>query len=197
MFRRLYTDPSFLLLVAINIYCIIYYHNNPSEFATIVWLYWFQSVLIGIFNFFDMLTVSHPDLATDQTGKPVSKGCMSFFFLVHYNGFHFVYAIFILAMIRGHVDFLFLLIGVAAFGFNLIMQFIQHKRMQKTMIADMRTMMFLPYLRIVPMHLMILGPAFLHWGQSDIFLVLKTIADVLMYIIATPYRKIQTEPTSA
>jgi hypothetical protein len=184
-------------LLAINIYCIYYYHQNPSGFATIVWLYWFQSVLIGLFNFADMITLRNPETDfTDDAGKKTSKGCISFFFLFHYQFFHIGYAIFILIMIKGKVDRMFLLIGVAGFLFNLILQFIQHKRKEKEYSVNISTMMFLPYLRIVPMHLMILGPAFFHWGQSDIFLILKTVADCLMFVIASPYGKLAKQPSS-
>jgi hypothetical protein len=197
LLKRLYTDPSFILLLAINIYCIIYYHQNPAGFASIVWLYWFQSVLIGLFNFADMITVrnSSNDIF-DQSGKKTSKGCISLFFLVHYNGFHFGYAIFILVMIKGKIDTMFLLLGIVAFALNQIVQFIQHKRKEKQYSVNLSTMMFLPYLRIVPMHLMILGPAFFHWQASDIFLVLKTIADCLMFMIASPYGKLAKQPAS-
>ena len=69
------------------------------------------------------------------------------------------------------------------------MQFIQHKRFQKDHEVDISKMFFLPYLRIVPMHLMILGPAFLGWEPSTIFLVLKTVADLIMYLITVPHEK--------
>jgi hypothetical protein len=42
---------------------------------------------------------------------------------------------------------------------------------------------FLPYLRIIPMHIMIVGAAFLNLSDVTIFLVLKTLADVGMYLL--------------
>jgi hypothetical protein len=144
-----------------------------------------------------MLTVRNPESDfTDDSGKKMSKGCISFFFLFHYQFFHIGYAIFILVMIKGRVDKMFLLLGVAAFTLNLIIQFIQHKIKEKEYFVSISTMMFLPYLRIVPMHLMILGPAFFHWNQADIFLILKTVADCLMFIVASPYRKLAKEAPS-
>jgi hypothetical protein len=35
---------------------------------------------------------------------------------------------------------------------------------------------------MIPMHLMIVGPVFLGWKASSIFLILKTIADLFMYV---------------
>jgi hypothetical protein len=46
-------------------------------------------------------------------------------------------------------------------------------------------MFFLPYLRIIPMHFMILIPAFLNLKPALIFLVLKGIFDVVGHVIVT------------
>ena len=49
--------------------------------------------------------------------------------------------------------------------------------------VNIGAMFFLPYARVVPMHLMILMPQFLHISGNAIFLVLKTLADVIMYAV--------------
>lgn len=195
LLKRILFDPAFLFLVAINIYCIWYYQNNPDEFNTIVFLYWGQSVLIGLFNFVDMLTVKNVIPGSIEINNtPVndssrSKGCTATFFLVHYGFFHLAYGIFILVYTKFKIDFKFVLIGLAAFLLNLITQFIRQKQWEKTHSVNLGAMFFLPYLRIIPMHLMILGPIFLHWQASTIFLVLKTAADVIMYIVTSPIHK--------
>ncbi|HEV8081461.1 MAG TPA: DUF6498-containing protein [Chitinophagaceae bacterium] len=195
MLKRILFDPAFLFLIAINAYCIWYYQNNPNEFNTLVFLYWGQSVLIGIFNFADLLTakdiipgsISINDIPVNNSAR--SKGCTASFFAVHYGFFHLAYGIFILISTKLKIDFHFVLIGLAAFSLNLTIQFIKHKQWQRTNAVNLGTMFFLPYLRIIPMHLMILGPVFLHWQASTIFLVLKTVADVVMYIITSPMHK--------
>lgn len=45
-------------------------------------------------------------------------------------------------------------------------------------------MFILPYLRVIPMHLTILLPAFPGVSAITIFLILKTLVDVLFYLIA-------------
>ena len=50
----------------------------------------------------------------------------------------------------------------------------------------MAAMFFIPYLRIIPMHLSILLPVIIHIGNMGIFLVLKAIADVVMYLVTKP-----------
>ncbi len=42
-----------------------------------------------------------------------------------------------------------------------------------------------PYLRIVPMHLMILLPNILDMSVTVVFLILKTMADIAMYMVTT------------
>lgn len=195
MLRRIISDPAFLFLIAINAYCIWYYQNNPGEFNTIVFLYWGQSLLIGLFNFVDILTVKNIIPGSMEFNKsPVkntskSKGCAASFFAVHYGFFHLAYGVFLLVYTKLKIDLNFLLIGLAAFSLNLIIEFIRHKQWQNNNAVNLGKMFFLPYLRIIPMHLMILGPAFLNWEASTIFLVLKTIADVIMYLVTSPVYK--------
>lgn len=195
MLKRILFDPAFLFLIAINAYCIWYYQNNPDEFYTLVFLYWGQSVLIGLFNFIDLLTVKNivPGSmvmnASDTDRSPTSKGCTASFFAFHYGAFHLAYGIFILVQSKLKVDLHFVLIGLAAFTLNLIIQFIRQKQWEQNNKVNLGTMFFLPYLRVVPMHLMIMGPAFLHWKASAIFLVLKMAADVIMYLITSPVHK--------
>lgn len=188
LLRKALYDPAFWLLVALNIYCIWYLHRNPGGFASVVWIYWIQSVLIGVFNFFDLLTVKHPDPDSMMVnGKPMpnnlaSKGCMAFFFLFHYQFFHLVYAIFIVAGVKGKIDFRFLLISIAALLLELTIGFIRNKAVQKNYLINYGQQFIMPYVRIIPMHLMILAPAFLGLSSVHIFLILKTLADLGMYL---------------
>ena len=65
-----------------------------------------QSVIIGLFNFIDLLTIKNYDAANfklnDAPVTEKNKGCMAWFFLLHFGFFHLVYGIFLL------VDFGFL-----------------------------------------------------------------------------------------
>lgn len=188
MLKRYLSNPSFLLLLAGNLYCIWYYQNHSNGFATIVWVYWLQSVIIGLFNFADLLTIKNFDSGTFKlNGAPVTqnnKGCLAFFFLVHYGGFHLGYAIFLLVDIGiRNVDKVFLLIGVAAFMMESLSGFIKRKQQQPAATLSIGSIFFLPYLRVVPMHLMILIPKFTGLTPSLIFLVLKMIADILSFML--------------
>jgi hypothetical protein len=186
MFKNLLRTPSFLFLLAGNMYCIWYYQNHPAAFSTIVWIYWFQSITIGLFNFIDLFTIKNFDgdiKLNDQPGAG-SKGCTAWFFLVHYGFFHLGYAIFLSVQIGVEsVNGAVLLVGVASFFLEAIMSFIRQKQLERTITFNIGTLFFLPYLRIVPMHLMILLPAFLGWKPSIVFLGLKMAADILSFLL--------------
>lgn len=188
MFKKYLTNPYFILLLAGNSYCIWYFQNHPNSFTTVLWIYWMQSVIIGFFNFIDLLTINNYDAGSIKfNGEPVTqknKGCLPWFFLVHFGGFHFIYAIFLLI---GYgirmVDKSFLLIGVAAFLLESLAGFIKRKNGSQNHKPNLAGLIFLPYLRIVPMHLVILVPAFLSIQPSVIFLVLKMLADLASFIL--------------
>ena len=187
MLKKIITSPSFMLLIAANLYCIWYYQNHPNGLATIIWIYWLQSVIIGLFNFADLLTIKNYDAGSmklnDAPITEKNKGCLPWFFLVHYGGFHAGYFLFLLiGFDLRQVDTNFLLIGVAAFIAEALWSYIKRKQVEQEVQLSIGTLFFLPYLRIVPMHLMILIPKFTGIPTSMVFLVLKMAADLLTYI---------------
>lgn len=209
--RPLFTDPGFWLLIGVNVYLVYHYYQHPEIFTTLIWLYWAQSVLLGIFNFFDMittkrliplknsepnaleaLTVQNPEVTVESKGEPgysKSNIGMALFFAFHYGFFHIVYMVFIATMKRsGPFQWEFFKYFLIAFFVGQVITFIQHKIRQRTMSANMGAMFFIPYIRIVPMHLTILLPAFLGISNMGIFLILKSLADVIMYAVTRPGR---------
>lgn len=177
------SDVNFWFLIGINVFSIVYYQRNPTQFNSVLWLYWFQSVLIGIFTFLDMITLKPAPAGIDKTNGPFqSKGCSAFFFLFHYQTFHLAYFLFIL--LSGKIiDRLFLLIGVTSLLVNMVIEFIQRKNKELKSGVNFTRIFFLPYLRIIPMHVMILAPLFLKIKPTLVFLILKSIADITMYTI--------------
>lgn len=188
MLKKYFTDPGFLLLLAANFYCIWYFQNNKDGFATVIWIYWFQSVIIGLFNFIDLLSIKKFDAGdfkiNEEPVTTANKGCVAWFFLVHYGFFHLGYAIFLLIQFGiTNINGNFMIIGVSAFLFEAIVAFIRRKQQEKSGTINFSLLFFLPYLRIVPMHLTILLPAFLKITPSILFLVLKMVADILAYFL--------------
>lgn len=191
--RSIFSDLSLWVLIGINVYLVYYYYHHTEIFKTLVWLYWAQSVLLGLFNFLDMLTVRKVQPGSIEvngeknTSDHPLKYPSAFFFLVHYGMFHFVYMFFIPGMkVPGTFQWDFFKYFFVAFLVGQIITFIQHKIQQRKQAANIGAMFFTPYLRIIPMHLTILLPSFLGISNVGIFLILKSAADVLMYIITRP-----------
>lgn len=188
MFKKYFSNPSFLFLLAGNLYCIWYYENHTNGFVTVVWIYWLQSIIIGFFNFLDLLTIKNYDAAdfkmNDAPVTSKNQGCMAWFFLVHYGFFHLGYCVFLLVDFGiSRVDKNFLLLGVAAFFFESLWGFVRQKRLEREVRLGIGTIFILPYLRIIPMHLTIIIPQFTGIQPSLVFLILKMIADILSFMV--------------
>ncbi|MEQ1799757.1 MAG: DUF6498-containing protein [Lacibacter sp.] len=190
MLQRTLKDPRAWFLLLINSYLIYYYLQNPTEFNTIVWIYWLQSILIGFFTFFELLKVENPDeTSMKMNDQPVTKknmGCAAFFFLFHFGFFHLVYAIFLLTGFSAGANAKIVLITGAIFLVESTLELIRRRTSKKDGEKEnIGKMFFVPYMRIIPMHLMILVPPLLGFGTSVIFLILKMLADIGMYIATT------------
>ncbi|NNG13274.1 MAG: hypothetical protein HKM88_08510, partial [Halobacteria archaeon] len=112
----------------------------------------------------------------------------AFFFAVHYGGFHLAYLVFLFA--ENSIASSVASAGVAAciliFFFNHRYSYYYNRERDATRTPNIGFIMFFPYVRIIPMHIMILmGSHFA--GDSTarlvMFLVLKTLADVAMHVI--------------
>lgn len=195
--KRTLTDPSFWILLIANCYLVYKYEQNPDIFSTLVWLYWSLSVLYGLFTFLNILTTKTPASIEETTtaeglpnGKRSLKDATAFFFLAHYGFFHLVYCVFLLTMTKLSLfDWPFFKYYMAVFFISMLVNFISHKIQKRSLGDDLGKMMLLPYLRIVPMHLCILIPAFVGITRLTVFLVLKVAADVFMYALTNNYYK--------
>jgi hypothetical protein len=159
---------------------------------TLLWPYWIQSVIIGWYSRKRMLALKN--FSTDgftMNDQPVpvepkSLKQVARFFTLHYGFFHVGYLIFLLNKSAPLSPWDWLgVIGVA------VSFAISHRRsFQQNIEADARgrpnlgALMFMPYARIIPMHLTILlGNAMGGNGAATVLLfsALKTGADVLMH----------------
>ena len=189
--KTIYTDITFWLLIAVNAYLIIYYTQHPDSINDIILLFWIQSVLIGFFNFLDMLTlknfaktnfkISGQPAVTEQGTR---AGCIAWFFAFHYGMFHLVYLFFLATLIDiKKIDWQFIEISFFAMLAASLSNFVQNKIRNRTQDVSIGAMFFMPYARIIPMHLTILLPEFLKISAPVLFLTLKTFADVIMHLV--------------
>ncbi len=184
--KKIFTDPNFIFLLVGNLFCLYYFQTHANGFGTVVWIYWFQSAIIGLFNFLDLLTIKNYNpndfKINDQPLSNSNKGCSAFFFLVHYGGFHMAYFVFLAIKYLRDANFFIILLSIGLLLIEGVISFIKRKQSDSTI--NYSTLFFMPYVRIIPMHLMILAPAFMGMSPSAVFLLLKTIADIVFFFLA-------------
>lgn len=157
----------------------------------LLWPYWLQSVVIGWYARQRMLGLDR--FSTEgftSNGRrvpeddPASKRSTANFFALHYGVFHLGYLLFLCKEHALHARWDWLVLVACGTSFVLSQRetyAVQHA-------ADLRgrpnlgTLMFTPYLRIVPMHLAILLGAKLGGGAAMLagFTALKTVSDLLL-----------------
>jgi len=189
--KKSFWDTSLFMLFTVNIATIIATLYGEWQLTTILFIYWAQSVTIGVFNVKRMAALDNFSTRNIQlNGKPVmntdiGKKAIISFFIMHYGIFHLVYFVFLLVFsaMRG-VDLLGVLIASSIFIVN---HYYSHKvnlEDDKRKLKHIVSLMFHPYVRIIPMHLTIIL-AFIFSGTIGliIFMSLKTIADLISHII--------------
>lgn len=193
--RNLFGDVSLWFLLLSNIATIFFATTENWNLSTIMWVYWFQSITIGFFNFIRILQLK--EFSTEgfkingQPAQPTqgTKIFTAFFFLFHYGFFHFGYLIFLLTgtftkaygNVPNSVELKYIFLTALLFFVNHLFSYF-YNRPRDTKKQNIGSLMFYPYARIIPMHLtIILGSSFI--GALPFFLVLKTFADAIMHIV--------------
>ena len=188
-------DLSIWTLVGSNIFVLVWAVIEKQSLIEIMWVYWFQSVGIGVIWFLRLWTVRNVYVEKDfhSLGDPSSTLGRKFnalFLIVHYGLFHAVYMAF-LAGENGKINFNPIYVMALVFFAEQLFSFIYHKDWESAKPVKYGKLVFMPYLRIVPMHLTIIGSAILkdklginfeHTAVLVLFLVFKTFADVGMYV---------------
>lgn len=189
--RRAIEGDRFLLASNLLMLVIALWRGWPL--SSLLLPFWLQSVAIGFFQGVRMLRLK--SFSTDgftSNGKRVPEtraGKIStvVFFAVHYGFFHLGYLVFLVEFSSANTDpgyALYWWITVAAL---LLAELNAHRDDVRRDVGgkpNLGSLMFLPYLRVVPMHLMIFIGAAL--GDQPLaviaFLLLKTASDWLMQI---------------
>ena len=193
--RNPFGDLSLWFLLFSNIATIFFAITENWNLSTIMWVYWFQNIIIGFFNFIRILQLK--EFSTKEfkvNGQPVqstrgTKVFIAFFFLFHFGFFHFVYLMFLLTntftkmygSIPNSVELKYILITALLFFINHLFSYFYNKP-RDTKKQNIGSLMFYPYARIIPMHLTIIFGS-LFGGALPLFLVLKTFADATMHIV--------------
>ena len=177
-----------------NILTILFAINQGWSVGEVMWIFWAQSVVIGVTNFFRIwnlrefstggLTMNDRPVQENVQGKKSTAK----FFLIHYGFFHLIYLVFLFA---DHpitsipvADLILIFAGFGAFGvshtFSLVRNAPSEFRDKK---PNLGAIMFYPYLRIIPMHFTIIFGSMFGGGALMLFLLLKTFADAGMHMV--------------
>ncbi|QQS36173.1 MAG: hypothetical protein IPM56_18355 [Ignavibacteriales bacterium] len=201
--------PPVLSLIISNLLIAVYAIVDNLSVMDVLWVYWIQSVIIGVFNFFKMMSLK--EFSTEgfkQNDKEMlptraTKISTSIFFLIHYGIFHVVYAVFLTGFSymsytdsKG-LDWIYLVVSSAMFVVSYIFEFIKEKEKESSNseLPNIGTIMFAPYVRIIPMHLIIIfggfagmiGTVFSVRGDLALlamFIILKAGVDVISHSIS-------------
>lgn len=189
-------DPSLFGIIAGNLLSMILAVAQRWSAADVMWIYWWQSVTIGATNFVRIWNLK--DFTTKgltSNGKPVPETraaarSTAVFFAFHYGFFHFVYAVFLSTISHPAIEprpalsaalAAFAVAGLAASHvFSLRHNAARDFRDKK---PNLGTLMFYPYIRILPMHLAIIFGGAVAGLALPVFMTLKTVADCGMHII--------------
>ena len=185
-------DGSVWMLLAINLIALMTAIWQGWSLAELMLIYWAQSLIIGASY---VLRISRlGNYSTEgfrMNGRSVkpnaaTKRKTAFFFCIHYGGFHAAYLIFILQDLPPGIlldpGFIACTLG---FAINHAFSYRYHRQMDEQGKPNIGTLMFTPYLRILPMHLTIIfGGATGSAGTGlVIFGALKTAADAVMHVV--------------
>ena len=177
------------------------------DFGWLLWPYWMQSVIIGWYARKRMLgldkfstegfTSNGQRVPEDERGKRSTAN----FFVLHYGIFHLVYLGFLSGMhaVKSPLDVFVLFTCGVSFALS------QRQTYAAQHAADLRgkpnlgTLMFTPYLRVVPMHLAIIFGSAMGGGAGAVWLFtgLKTASDLLLDMIDRKMAVASADKTSA
>ena len=214
-----FTKTSTLSLIFSNLLVIFFAVVDGISANDVLWIYWSQSVIIGIFNFIKMITLKEFSTEGFKQGKkqmlPTRATAISsaVFFLFHYGFFHVIYAVFLGAFSNfSHSNgsssgINYFLLSAGMFFVSYLIEFINSRKEETDELPNIGLIMFAPYARIIPMHLTIIFGGFIGAAGSIfstntnlavivLFTGLKTVVDLITHSIDFKSLKKQTTTVS-
>ncbi|NHK29587.1 hypothetical protein FF098_016895 [Parvularcula flava] len=181
-------DTGLWFIVLGNLFIIGLAKMQNWPLGEVLWVYWLQSVIIGALHFFRLLALK--DFSTENftmNGRSVqpttgTKIRVAIFFALHYGFFHVVYGFFLLVQYHEDLGNAGMGLAVLVFLVSHIASLIRGGRPEKVKL-NIGSMMFIPYLRVVPMHLIIMLGGVYAGLDIMLFMAMKTIADGGMNVV--------------
>lgn len=184
-------DYSLWGIILANVLVLVIALTQDWPLAVLLWPYWIQSIVIGLYNTRRILALD--EYTTDGfyinnrpvDPTPATKLQVAGFFVLHYGIFHAVYFGFLLTITPdAGIDWYWMAILAVAFMLSHGFSHFEHIRYDLEGGTNIGNLMFMPYLRVIPMHLTIIfGMGALEGGAGALvlFTVLKTVADIAMH----------------
>jgi hypothetical protein len=195
MAKEARSDFSLASLIAANVFAIAVAWHSRMSLQELMLVYWIQSVIIGVSNIIRILNLDRfmtegftMNNAPVRPDDPAAKQSVAIFFAVHYGLFHAIYLVFILvSAVKGQLGASPLPYVLCALGFALNHAYSLRHNIARDAAGrpNIGTLMFLPYARIVPMHMTIVTGGLVAGSAFGFFLFcgLKTFADAVMHTV--------------
>jgi hypothetical protein len=178
-------------LVAVNLIPVAGVFLLGWDLFSILFFYWLESAVVGVFNIVKMALVSPPPPGAGSKPAEKSKHKLAgiIFFIIHYSGFMAGHGLLIFSLF-GPVEILpsVVITGIISLslshGISLAVNYIGLKEYQKVTVSEQ---MAAPYNRIVVMHIGLIACAFLFYltGAPRLTLVLlvalKIAVDIALH----------------
>ena len=189
----LYSDRSLTLLMATNLGTVLLAVLQQWDLTVLLWICWGQSGIIGYYNVHRIVDVdrfsTNGFMSTIRPVEPTSETqrCTAVCFALHYGLFLLVYAVFLLTTFRIHPGFPLTGVLLCVFAFWFTHRYSYHyNRERDRAVPNIGTLMFFPYVRIIPMNLVILLGG--HFAADNpvalvLLLLLKSAVDAAMHVI--------------
>jgi len=208
-YEKVLQEPSAKSLLAANFLVVLFVVLDNWDLGFALVVFWWQNVIIGVFNVLKILTYplgqdkisvvnnNKPSSAPQEISATAVKAVLAGFFAVHYGFFHFGYYSF-LAHYFKTVNAGLVFLSVAVFCLQEAYSFVMIRRGGEKP-EDIGRLFFFPYLRIFPMHVIIIVGMIILMVSSGllgeqmgtmigekvvlvIFMVLKIKADIQMHL---------------
>jgi hypothetical protein len=185
-------DGSLWLLLLVNVATLVVAVIDHWNTVALMAAYWAQSVIIGIANVLRIRALDRFSTEGFKIGgkavdpTPAVRNQTAGFFAIHYGFFHFGYLVFLLK--EGSAAAIFdgwFWACTGAFALNHLWSYRYNAALDRRGTPNIGTLMFTPYLRVLPMHFtIVIGALFIDSTAGlMLFGVLKIGVDLLMHVI--------------
>jgi hypothetical protein len=184
--KLIFSDRTLWSLLGANALTFIVAHAYGWGITELLWTYWLQNIAIGAVNVVRILRLK--EYSTDNflinnvqpPANTATKRYVAGFFAFHYGFFHFGYLVFL--MKDANLAFsLGTLMTAATFFFNHLFSYFKNLPYDGPA-TRIGTIMFRPYLRIIPMHVFIMIASVTGFFAVPIFVLVKTVIDLISHV---------------